>query len=84
MSQRLRYEIKSAEVMQLLSDNGFQLIYTSPGMWVMESPVDISNTQARKLISACINLQKTSKELERVHKKYNGIVDMINNINTNR
>jgi hypothetical protein len=77
----LKYEIKNVEVMQLLSNYGFKLIYTSPGIWIMESPKTISNTQARKLISACIKLHSTAKELERVHKKYNHIVNCINNIN---
>lgn len=81
MSERLKYEIKSADVMQLLVDNGFILANTLPGVWVVESPKDISNSQARKLISACINLHKTSKDLFKVQSKYNYIVDMINNIN---
>ncbi len=84
MSEKIKCDIKSQVVMNLLIDNGFKLLNSASGVWTLESPEDISNSKARLLVSACINLHKTSKDLLKTQNKYNSIIDLINNINVNR
>lgn len=84
MTDLLRYDIRNSDVAQDLLAQGFTVYNTSPGIWTLEAPTDISATKARKLISICIKLYEASKEYSRAKKKYESLVNKINQFNKSR
>lgn len=84
MSDPLRYDIRNPDIAKDLIQQGFEIYNTSPGIWTLESPPDLSVTKARKLISICIKLYQTAQNLSRAKKKYESLVEEINRINLSR
>lgn len=84
MTTPLRYDIRNADIAKDLIEQGFVLYNTTPGIWTIEAPPDVTSTKARKLISICIKLYSASKEYARARKKYENLVQQINIINLSR
>lgn len=84
MIEPLRYDIRNPDIAKDLINQGFSVYNTSPGIWTLESPPDLSATKARKLISICIKLYQTAQNFNRIKRKYESLVEEINRINQSR
>lgn len=84
MSDPLRYDIRNSDIATDLIQQGFTVYNTTPGIWTMEAPENLSTTKARKIISICIKLYQAAQQLNRSKKKYLSLVEEINRINQDR
>ena len=84
MAEPFRYDIRNPNIAKDLLAQGFTLYSTHLDAWTLEAPADLSATKARQLISICIKLYKTAQELGRIQRKYQKLVDQINELNMSR
>jgi hypothetical protein len=77
----LRYDIHNEIIMRDLMEQGFTIYNTTPGIWTMEAPPDLTASKARKLISACIKLYVAAKDLVRAKQRYERMVEKVNDLN---
>ena len=76
-----RYDIRNAEIAKELITYGFTLVNTTPGIWTLEAPENISATKSRKIISTMIKLYVAAKEVSRAQKRYEGLLNKMNSFN---
>ncbi len=84
MNEPSRHEIKNECIMKDLLGLGFKIHNTSPGLWVMEAPADVSKTKARKIVSTAINLFVAAKTLSRSRLNYQRLIEEMNTLNATR
>jgi uncharacterized protein with NRDE domain len=75
-------KIKKQEVANyLIEQQGFNFVATDvDDVWYIEPPSTISNTKARKLVSAVIKLNLAMMDLMKAKTRYNKLAEEINKI----
>lgn len=75
-------EIKKQEVANyLITHQGFNFVATDvDGVLYLEPPSNMSNTKARKLVSAVIKINLAMQDLQKAKIRYNKLAEEINKI----